>query len=752
MLKRDHVPEPRSGEDAFAQSVFGSLRPEDLLRMLQRQWPVIVGCVGVAILLAIVYLLTAAPKFTASMSIMIDTRKSQLFQNQQVLGDMTIDSSAVESQVEVLRSDTIALAVIRSLKLTEDPEFVDTSGGLVSRLLSSVMGEAPPPSEERREQIALTAFGRNLTVKRVGLTYAIDVTYTALSPAKAAQIANAIGDAYLVGELDAKYQATLRASKWLNERMNSLREEVTRAEAAVQVFKQDNNIVDTNRGSITDQQLVDANTQLAAARSVTADAKARLDRIQNIASGELPDATVTEALRSEVINRLRAQILDLTAKEADWSARYGANHQAAANLRNQIRELKRSISDETSRIAQGLKSEYVQAQDRERSLQANLDALVDRSTVSAQAQIKLRDLESTATSYRNLYDNFLQRFMEATQQQTFPASEARIISPASEPLRKSAPKTTIVLAIALVLGLGLGGASAFTREQMDNVFRDSSEMQRALGLEALGILPKVQSESRAPGAPADLARRLLRSDLGLHRHVVDAPFSRFTETLRNVKVAVDIAKLHREIQVIGVVSALPHEGKTTIAGNLAQLMANTKYKVLLIDADLRNPTLTRTVAPEARVGLVEVITGRCQENDAIWVDPVTGMHLLPAVIDGRISHTADLVSSTEMSNLLGRLRERYDYVVLDLPPVLPVVDVKAASYLIDAFVYVAAWGKTPKKVVVQALSSVDFLVDRAVGTVLNGANPSMLKRIESSEGRYYADYHKGYGHQPDAKA
>ena len=750
MLNREHLHEPRVADETLMQSMFGSLRPEDIIKVIRRQWPVIAGCVAAALLLAFAYLITAAPKFTATMSIMIDTRKSQLFQNQQVLGDMTIDSSAVESQVEVLKSDTIALAVIRSLKLTDSPEFVGSSEGLVSWLISAVTGGGQPLSDERLEQIAMQTFSRNLQAKRVGLTYAIEVNYTALSADKAARIANAIGDAYMVGELDSKYQATLRASRWLQERMGKLRDEATASDAAVQAFKSENGIVDTNRGSINDQQLVDANTQLTAARATTAEAKAKLDRIQNIAKDGVPDATVTEALRSEVITRLRAQMLDMSAREADLSNRYGASHQAASNLRNQITELRRSIADETRRIAQGLASEYEQAKARESQLKANLDALVARSTVSAQAQIKLRDLESTAQSYRNLYDNFLQRFMEATQQQTFPISEARIISPASPPLKKSAPKTIVVMALALALGLAAGGAGAFAREQMDNVFRDAEQAQQMLGIECLGILPRVESAADIKGLPADPERRLLRTDIGIDRFVVEAPFSRFTETLRNVKVAVDIAKLQREIQVIAVVSALPHEGKTTIAANLAQLMASTQHRTLLIDGDLRNPTLTRTIVPEAKLGLVEVITGKCEERSVIWIDPVTGMHMLPAVVDGRISHTADLMSSINMTNLLARLREHYDYIILDMPPILPVVDVKAASFAMDGFVYVAAWGKTPRNIVKQAITNVEFLQDRAIGTLLNGANPAVLKRIESSDGRYYADYHHGYGYRDNS--
>lgn len=750
MLKRDRQTDSRNVNNYGAAGGLALIGPADVLRVLKRQWPVIVAATVLCLLLAGLFLVTAAPKYTATMTLLIDTRKTQLLQSQLVLGEMALDASGVESQAEILRSDTIAARVVQDLKLTEDPEFVGGSQGFIASILAGLFGGNAPRSTELTQQLAVEQLQRNLQVKRVGLTYAIEVGYTALEAAKAKQIANAIGEAYLVSEMDSRYQATRRASQWLQDRMQELRNQVSTAETEVQQFKVTNNIIDTSRGLISEQQLGDLNTQLSVARAATAESKARLDRIQNITKDggdAIADGTVTDALRNEVITRLRAQYLDLSAREADWSARYGRNHNAAVNLRNQMSELVKSMRSELARIAQTYASDYEIARARELSLEGSFNASIDQSAVTSQAQIKLRDLESRSNSLRNLYDNFSLRNMEAVQQQTYPASEARIISPASEPLRKSSPKSLVIIAVALVGGLGLGGAAAFVREQMDNVFRESTEMEQVTGIECLGILPRVEVIRSGDVQPADPERRRLGTDLGIAHHVVEAPFSRFTETLRNVKVAIDIAGLQLTTRVIGIASALPEEGKTTVASNLANLIASNQQRVLLIDADLRNPALTRAIAPDARVGLIEVIQGRVAEQDAIWVDPITGLHMLPAVVGGRISHTADLISSDAMAKLLIRLRERYDRIILDLPPVLPVVDVKAASHLIDGFVFVTAWGKTQKDVVLDALDQVGLQPGRAIGSVLNGAGQGVLRRLEAADGRYYSDYHNGYGYR-----
>ncbi|MGL4810709.1 MAG: GumC family protein, partial [Beijerinckiaceae bacterium] len=553
--------------------------PIAALNTVRRQWPVIAACAIAILGLAIGYILTTTPRYTATASIMIDTRKNQMFQTQQVPTDAPMDSSAVDSQVEILKSESVALAVIRELKLLEDPEFSGSDGSSLFGTLFSIFGSGAP-SQTQAERRALTRFARSIQIKRVGLSYVIDISFTSTDRAKAALIANAIGEAYMTGELDARYQATRRASRWLQERISELRTQASEADSAVQKFKSENNIVDTGRGLMSEQQLSDVNTQLVTSRAATAEAKARLDRIEDIANGDVPDATVADALRNEVITRLRAQFLDLSAREAEWSVRYGANHNAVANLRNQMREIKRSISDELRRIAQTYRSDYEIAKARESSLETSLSSLVGQAALTGQAQIRLRDLESSAQTYRNLYDNFLQRFMEATQQQSFPISEARFITAATPPLNKSWPRTTLILPAALLAGVLLGVAAAFGRERMDNVFRTVVHVEEATGIECLGVLPFITDAGAPDYKTAQHKQRILSADLGLYRYVVSAPFARFTETLRTAKISADTRIRPTGARVIGIASALPNEGKTTVASNFAQMVADSGQRVL----------------------------------------------------------------------------------------------------------------------------------------------------------------------------
>ncbi len=750
MLKIAPSPRADVGVDAADEPrPVAALDLSAIVRICRRQWPVIAGVTLVAMLLGLGYVMTAQPKFTASGLVMIDTRKNQLLSTQQVVGDQLLDASGVESQVEILKSESVALSVIRDLKLMDDPEF-NSGGGLIQAILGRLFSDDASVSDYVKERTAVSRFKTDLQVKRVGVTYVIQVDFTSPSAAKSAQVVNAISDAFMVNELESRYQATKRASRWLQDRIKELREQASEAEREVQKFRAANNIVDTGRGLLSEQQLGDVNSQLVTARAATAEAKARLDRIIEVGSSDVPNATVADALKNDVITRLRAQYLDLAAREADWSVRYGVNHSATVNLRNQMREISRSILDEVRRIAETYKSEYEIARAREQSLQQSLATLVDSAGTTGQAQVKLRDLESSAQSYRNLYDNFLQRFMEATQQQTFPTTDARLITAATAPLTKSAPKGTLILGGATVLGLMMGVAAALVRERLDNVFRTTRQLEAETGKECLGILPRIPTAAAALGAPGQAAAAAVASvpdglvtrPPAIARHVLNAPFSRFAETIRGIKVAADLNGLTRRTQVIGMVSAVPNEGKTTISSNLAELMAQTGNKVLLIDGDLRNPSLTKALAPDAKIGLVEILSGQRSLAEVMHTDPETGLKVVPAVLNGRIWHTAEMLSSNAMASLLDAARSEYDYIVIDLPPVVPVVDVRAVAPLIDGFVMVVEWGVTSRDVVKEAIATVEPLSDRMIGIVLNKASPAVLKRLESYKGRYYKSYYR----------
>jgi succinoglycan biosynthesis transport protein ExoP len=684
---------------------------------------------------AAAYVLTATPKYTAAASLLIDPQKNNLMQNQQVVGDQVLDASLVESQAEILRSDEVILAMVRKLKLAEDPEFANPRQSLFSSIsgyIRSFMPSGAPLTPEFVEQRIVEAVQRNvLTVRRVGLTYVIEVQATTESAAKSAQIANAIVEAYLATELEAKYDTVRQASRWLETQITQLRDQATKADQAVQEYKVVNNIVDTSRGLMSEQQLSDVNTQLITARAATSEAKARLDRIDEVARQDIPDASVTDVLRNDVISRLRAQYFDIAGKEANWSARYGADHTAAANLRDQMRELKKSISDQVRQIAETYRSEYEIARSRESSLQQSLAKLVGESGVMNRAQVQLRDLESSAQTYRTLYDALLQKYTQASQQQTFPTSDARVIAKATTPPEKSSPKGSVALAGGIVVGFLLGCGIVLGRELLDHTMRTAADVTNRLGLKCLGILPHIKA------SPKDRVA-----------YVEKAPLSRFAETLRSVKVSIDLARLTREVKIIGVVSSLPKEGKTTVAANLAFLAAAANHRVLLIDADLRNPAMSQIVTPNAKAGLAELLLGGASMPEV--VSRIVGkLDFIPAGASPRKNsrknamRSSEVLASDRMAHFLEGVRGSYDYIFIELAPILAVVDVKSVGHLIDGFVYVVKWARTPSEIVVNALSSADLVRERAIGVVLNDADLRKLDAQDAKVRRLVRSYYTG---------
>lgn len=439
---------------------------------VRRQWPIIAFVALLTNALAIVYVITTAPSYTAQTLMMIDTGRPQILQ-QQGFGDPVVDSGLVDSQVEILKSAKISLAVIKELHLAEDPEFVSRGSGLLrtlTGLISSFCGSSEPKSEFQLTRCSAEVFADKLTVRQIGLTYIIQISFRSLNPDRAAQIANAIANAYLTDQLEAKLQATRGAGAWLQDRIRDLRTQASTAQRAVVEFKAKNNIVDTGtKGQLMDEQLAaEINSQLVIARARTSEAQARLDRIEAVLRADAPDvtadATVADLLKNDVIINLRSQYFVLANREADLSARYGSDHLATVRLRNQMREVRNSIVDELRRIAETYKSDYEIAKQHEESIQKELAQAVLQSQVTNKAEVALRELESNAQTYRSLYDNFLQRYTESVQQQSFPITEARVVMAAFPPTEKSHPKTFAILAAGGMAGLMLGLGIAWLRD------------------------------------------------------------------------------------------------------------------------------------------------------------------------------------------------------------------------------------------------------------------------------------------------
>ena len=731
---------------------------------IRRRFLVILSVVPLTVGLAAVYIFTTPPLYSAHARIMIDTGKVQLFK-QAILGDDPVNSAMVDSQLEILRSDNFLLSIVKNLRLTQDPEFVEPKESLIDSAKNSILYRLhlllhPSASLNRSEsefaQGVLLAFKNRLTLNRVGLTFIIEIGFQSSDPDHAAKIANAVADAFIVDQLESKYQTIGKATTWLQDRLNDLRAQASVAERAVVEYKTKNNIVDTGGHLINEQQVAELNTALLKARADTVEAKARLDRVSQIIRSDDLDpaemATVTETLNNQVISKLREQYLGLTQREALLSNQLGSNHLAVVNLRNQAREVRRSIVDQMKQIAEAYKSDYDIAKARENSLEKNLASTVVGSQTANRAQIELRQLESAAQSYRALYDNFQQRYTDSVQQQSFPMAEVRVISSASRPSEKSSPKSFRVLAVGVVGGLALGFGIAMLLEISDRVFRTSRQVEAKLQAECMAMVPMIGPSVKAAAvsnkAAADpAAPRIIAPNVGLFRHVVDLPLSPFAELIRAVKVGADLSRLAKSNKVIGITSSVPGEGKSTIAASLAQISAHGGARTILVDCDLRRPSLSPELARNATVGLVEVIAGTAGLEDVIWSDPATQLSFLPAVVRSRMTHTSEILASDATKRFFDHLREKYDYVIVDLSPLAPVVDVRSTAHFIDCYLFVIEWGKTKISVVEQALSTARVVYDNLLGVVLNKVDFTRLGSYESNRGQsYYNSYYGHYGY------
>ena len=457
-------------------------------------------------------------------------------------------------------------------------------------------------------------------------------------------------------------------------------------------------------------------------------------------------------LTSPIITALRQQYLELARRESEYSARFGSGHLSVVNLRTRLQELRSSIFDEVRRLAETTRSDYNVANQREQDLEKQLADAVAQSRATNSAEVTLRELESKAKNYRTLYGTFLQRYMGSAQQETFPISEARVIYPAFPPDTKSKPKTMLILALALFGGVGLGGGLGLVREMMDRVFRTPGQVEAALGLPCLSVVPLLQVANRtskaaehAVSAPTLPTIETLTGSVSTasapHWAVVNMPLSRFAEAMRSVKLGIELRSMQSSNKVIGITSSLPHEGKSTIAASLAQLIAEAGKSVILIDCDLRNPSLSSALAPNATTGLLEVISGGQQIDETIWKEPKTNMVFLPAVKRLHLLHSSEILMTEQMRKLFERLRSNYDYVIVDLPPLSPIVDVRATAPLVDCFVLVVEWAKTKIDVVQHALHTAPNVYENLAGVVLNKTDIKSMARYDYYSSDYYNDDH-----------
>ncbi|UXU00024.1 polysaccharide biosynthesis tyrosine autokinase [Agrobacterium tumefaciens] len=728
------------------------------LAIIRRQWRIVLAAIAVAGAIGLAFAATAVPIYSATATLLIDRNNSQIVEQLSTIGGVIEDEASILSQVEVLQSETIGLAVVDSLKLTENQEFRATRASLLSSIfgtIRSLVNVSQWFSPAKKESVVddgtlkrslSDQLLNGLSVKRIGRTYALELTYNSTSPVLAAQIVNAVASAYLLDKLNSKYEATRRASDWLSDRIAELRQRALDTDLAVQKFRAEHNLISTGNNSLlSDQQLAESNSALILAQSETAKARARVQRIEHILATDDVDGVVTDILDSSVANDLRKKYLESSKIEAEITRRLGSNHIQAVRLRNEMQEYRRLMFQEISRIAQSYKSDLEVSEAKEKSLAESVAKATDISNSASETQVQLRELQREAETYKNMYQTFLQRYQEAMQQQSFPVTEARVISKAMPPKIPSKPNKPIILALFMIMGAAAGGGIAMFREFRDRFFRTGEQVRDVLGLEFLGNTPlipnKPVTEAPESGHPG------LTLPTSVARYAVDHPLSSFAETLRSTRLAIDLGISAKSgARIVGVVSALPSEGKSTISINLAQLLAGQGARVLLLDADIRNPGATRAMARHASEGLLEVLLEGRSVQDVVLRDEKTKLAFLPTVVKQRVPHSSELLTSAQMHKLLAEASNAFDYIIVDLPPLGPVVDARAMAGRIDGFIFVTEWGKTARRAVRNTVENEVHIRKKCLGVILNKVDTEKLKlyRAYGSSEYYHSRYTRYY--------
>ncbi len=728
----------------------------EMARIQRRRWKVVAAVPLALIVLALIYIMAVSTLYTATSTVLVDPRRANVVDtNQTVLSNFGTDDATIESQALLIQSVAILQRVVERLKLTSDPEFIPTPGLLdpIKRLFSSSGPADGASPEDAAKARSVEILQNRMKVTRQGTTFLVDINLSSEEPRKSAVIANAIADSYFEEQVRAKYDATKIAASWLNSQIEGLKSRVVASEKAVEDFRAANNLSVSQGVTVNDQQITDLNNKLIAARVQTAEARAKYDQVQQLAKSGSDPGGINAAITSDMITKLRTQYADIAKNEADLSSKYGSRHPLVANVRAQSQDTQRLINEEIRRILDSTQHDYDVARSREASLQQSLDQLQGVSSSSGQALVRLHELQREAEANRTLYESYLARYKETSAQESLEMPDSRVVTRASIPIRSSSPKTMLILGLALMLGLGGGSVFAFLTDYLDRRIKTLEQAESISGVPALAAVPLIGTRelvARAKRGRDELGRydprtaRLLPPSLQppLMRYAIDKPGTFFAEAIRAVRLALQRTMRIQPVKVVLVTSALDNEGKTTLAANLALSLATLGIKTLLIDGDLRNPQLTRALCPHAGAGLLEVATGQTQLEQAILFDRSSGLSILPSPAVKNVDVITELMFSERIVDILDHLRQRYELIIIDSPPLVPLVDGRALAELSDRIILALAWDRTPQEVVSHTINLLSPVYDRILGTVLTSVDLSRLRFYD-----YYRSsaYLKPYG-------
>lgn len=695
-----------------------------IVGLFRRRLRTLLAVVAVVFLAVVLATFLLKPVYTAGAGIKIDpTQRGVLDTNSAAQGEAP-DAALIDTEITVMKSHEVSEGVVEKLDLIHDPEFNPKRfGGAAS---------AADPTTAQRLELArvISRLAKHVSIYRDGSSYMVNVEARSHSPDKAARIANAIAEEYIIVSQRQKIAAALAQQNALAGRAADMREQAEQANAAVAGYRASTGIVSggTTDGTVLDQQASAIATELSQARADAAAAEAKYASARrNVAQGTIE--AIPDVLTSTVIADLRRQRTTIVQQQDLISKRYGPRHPEYVRVSDQLKDVDSQIQAESNRIVGGLENAAQVARSRAADLQGQLASLEQHQASNARAQVQAQSLQQRADSLAALANSTTQVVQRAAEQAQVGETQGRITTLATTPIKPSFPNKPLFAALGLVLGALLGAATVFVLEAFDGALRTVSDVEE-LGVPYLASVPM-------------MSRRALRAGNGaspVWDYVKEKPLSAFAESLRNVRTGLRLR--HRMSGVIMITSALPNEGKTTTAVSLARVMAMSSDRVLLIDGDLRRNSTRSLLTVTPAKGLLDVLTENTPVGEVIVKDSVGGLDILP--LANSTFTATDLFGNGRMQALLAELRLAYDYIIIDAPPVFAVADARVLAALADAVLLAVRWNKTHRLAVHSALARLQNGGANVAGAILTMVDISARAQFGAGDLDYYSKEYKAY--------
>jgi len=710
---------------------------EYMRTLIKRKWMVTAVVVGIFMAVAIASL-RQTPVYEAVGRIAVNKADSNLitFKDSTPVVDY-YDQSDLDTEVRILQSDLMALQVIRQLNLDRRPEF----GGHSDQKQPNLVAD-PLQTDSNRTSALLGGFRGNLHVTLIPNTRIIEIHYTSTDPQLAASAVNTLAATYVEQNFKTKFESTMQASDWLSKQLVDLQMKVETSQEKLVRYQKEHEILGIDeKQNITTEKLDELNKEMTMAES---------DRMQKEAVYRQTQSNDPEAVAAAIIadtagggtgagsvllDKLREQQAGLKIQVAELSTQFGPSYPKVAQLNNQLKEIDRQLQSETNKAVDHLKGQYLAALQRENMLRGSFEKQKQEANKLNESAIEYSILKRDLDSNRTLYEGLLEKLKEAGVTAGLRSNNFRIIDAARVPTSPSEPNIPRNLSFALVLGVISGVGLAFLLENMDNTVRTPEQAQAISGLPSLGMIP-LGSKSANHGATGK------RLALTASKEVVETvtlvrPQSQMAESYRALRTSLLLSNLGAPPKVIMVTSARPQEGKTTTSINSAIVLAQKGVRVLLVDADLRRPSIHKTLGMGPRSGLSNVLTGSATVQQTIATSPILpNLFIMPAGTPP--PNPAELLASSHMRDLLAELREQFDHIVIDTPPTLSVTDAVVLSPRADATILVIRSGQTTKQALRRARDILMQVNAHVAGVLLNAVD------LTSPDYYYYYEYQGKY--------